>query len=110
MGATGCVRRGPMPGHSAPPGPGSSAKQAQQLLPREARGRACLGERGAGERALLLLEGEDALFDGLCGHESVDEDGLVLADAVRAVGGLLLDGRVPPWVEQEDVEIGRAHV
>ena len=29
--------------------------------------------------------------------------GLVLPDAVRAIGGLILDGGVPPRVEQEHV-------
>jgi uncharacterized protein (DUF433 family) len=33
----------------------------------------------------------------------VDLDGAVLADAVGAVGGLVLDGGVPPAVEVEDV-------
>ena len=35
--------------------------------------------------------------------ELVDLDGLVLADAVGAVGGLVLDGRVPPAVVVHDV-------
>ena len=30
-------------------------------------------------------------------------DILVLSDAVGAVGGLLLDGGIPPWVEMKDV-------
>ncbi len=36
----------------------------------------------------FLLEFVDALFDGVLAEEFVDEDGLVLADAVGAVGGL----------------------
>jgi hypothetical protein len=35
--------------------------------------------------------------------DAVHDDRLVLADAVRAIGGLLFDGRVPPRVEQEHV-------
>jgi 2-hydroxychromene-2-carboxylate isomerase len=39
-------------------------------------------------------------------HEPVDEHRLVLPDAVRAIGGLRFDGRVPPRVDEEHV-IGR---
>ncbi len=37
------------------------------------------------------------------GDEPVDHDAAVLADAVGAVDGLRLGGRVPPRVEQEHV-------
>ena len=39
------------------------------------------------------------LLDGARRDEAVDGDGLVLPDAVGAVGGLVFDGRVPPRVE-----------
>ncbi len=57
---------------------------------------------GVGERLLFLLQGEDAVFDGVFGDEFVDEDGLFLADAVGAVGGLVFDGGVPPGVVVDD--------
>src|ERR1700730_15642639 len=55
-----------------------------------------------GERFLALLQFEHALFDCPLRDELVDEDGLVLADAVGAVGRLVLDGRVPPRVVMDD--------
>src|SRR6266446_10074589 len=51
-----------------------------------------------GERLLALLQFEHALFDGTLRDELVDEDGLVLADAVGAIGRLVLDRRVPPGI------------
>ncbi len=56
---------------------------------------------------LLLLELEDLLLDRVAADQAVGEDVLRLADAVRAVDGLGLDGGVPPGVEQEDVLGGR---
>ena len=44
----------------------------------------------------------DSLFDGVLAEEFVDEDGLVLADAVGAVGRLVLGGGVPPWIVVDD--------
>ena len=60
-------------------------------------------EDGVGQVALLLLEFEDLLLDGVAADQAVGEDVLGLADAVRAVDGLGLDGGVPPGVEQVDV-------
>jgi len=51
-----------------------------------------VGEDAGGELAFLVLEFVDAFFDGFLAEEFVDEDGLVLADAVGAVGGLGLGG------------------
>jgi hypothetical protein len=50
-----------------------------------------------------LLELEDLLLDGVAADQPVGEDALGLADPVRAVDGLRLDGGVPPGVEQVDV-------
>ena len=60
-------------------------------------------EDGVGQVALRLLELEDLLLDGVAADQAVGEDVLGLADPVRAVDGLGLDGRVPPGVEQVDV-------
>src|SRR6516165_12239224 len=55
-----------------------------------------------GERLLALLQFQHALFDGTLRDELVDKDRLVLADAVGAVGRLVLDRRVPPGVVMDD--------
>ena len=60
------------------------------------------GEDGVGEEGFLLLQAVDAVFDGVCAEEFVDEDGFGLADAVGAVGGLGFGGRVPPGVVVDD--------
>ena len=61
-----------------------------------------VGEEGVGELGLLLLELVDALFDGALADELVDEDRVLLADAVGAVGGLGFGGGVPPGVVVDD--------
>ena len=60
------------------------------------------GDDGVGEGLLLLLELEDLLLDGVLGDEADDVHALLLADAVRAVGGLVLDALVPPRVVMDD--------
>ena len=57
---------------------------------------------GFEERSLSGLQFEDLLFDGATGDELVDHDGLGLADAMGAVGGLGFDLWVPPRVEVDD--------
>lgn len=56
--------------------------------------------------ALVLNHLVDALLEGVLSDEAVDEDVLVLADAVGTVGGLGLDSGVPPEVEVDDVAGG----
>ena len=51
----------------------------------------------------------DALLDGALRDQAEDQDALLLADAVRAVGGLALDRRVPPRVVV-DHRVGRGEV
>jgi hypothetical protein len=46
---------------------------------------------------------DDLLLDRVLGDQTVNGNGSRLADAVRAIGGLALDGRVPPRVEVNDV-------
>src|SRR5258708_23277017 len=55
-------------------------------------------EGRGGKPALFLLQFDDPLFDRARGDQFIDEDGLCLADAVGAVGRLVLDRRVPPGV------------
>ena len=50
----------------------------------------------------MFLELEDAVLDGAAADELVDEDGLGLADAVGAVGGLVFRGGIPPRVVVDD--------
>src|SRR5690606_21418924 len=57
----------------------------------------------AHQRALLFLQLGHALFDRFRAQDSVSHDRPRLADAVRAVDRLSFRGRVPPWVEDEDV-------
>lgn len=44
-----------------------------------------------GEEALLLLEGEDTVFDGVSDGELVDDDVNGLCEPVDTVNGLLFD-------------------
>jgi hypothetical protein len=68
----------------------------------EFEGRGFVGEEGFDEGGFVLLEFEDAVFDGAAADEFVDEDGFGLADAVGAVGGLVFGGGVPPGVVVDD--------
>jgi hypothetical protein len=52
--------------------------------------------------SLALLEGEDLLLDAAGDDQLVDEYRLVLAQAMRAIGGLVLHRRVPPGVVVDD--------
>ena len=61
-----------------------------------------LGEECFNESGLVFLKVEDPVFDGAATDEFVDEDRLGLADAVGAVGGLVLGGGVPPRVVVDD--------
>jgi ribosome-binding ATPase len=49
-----------------------------------------VGEQGLGEAGFFLLEQVDAFLDGAAAEQFVDEHRLLLADAVGAVGGLVL--------------------
>jgi len=52
-----------------------------------------------GKVALGGVQSQNLFFDGVCCYEMINCDLLFLTDSVRAVGGLLLNGRIPPWVE-----------
>ncbi len=66
-------------------------------------------EQAIGDGFLALDHGIDALLDGSAANELVDQNIPLLADAKGAVGGLILDGRVPPTVEMDHVA-GRGEV
>ncbi len=72
--------------------------------------RAHLGDPGLadaddrfGQAQLSLDQLVERLLERAGAHEGVDLDVARLADAEGAIGGLILDGRVPPAVEVEDV-------
>jgi hypothetical protein len=67
------------------------------------------GQRALGQRALVVVQGHDALLDRAAGHQPVDGDRPLLADAVRAAHGLVFGGRVPPGVDDDHV-VGRGQV
>ena len=54
------------------------------------------------ELGFFLLEAVDAFLDGFLAEELVDEDGLVLADAVGAIRRLRLGSGIPPWIIVDD--------
>jgi hypothetical protein len=60
------------------------------------------GEQRLDESSLVFLQLDDAFLDGAAADEFVNEDRLVLADAVGAVGGLVFGGGVPPRVVMND--------
>ena len=59
-------------------------------------------EQRGGQRGFAVLELEDALLDGVFGDQLIDEDVLLLADAMRAIGGLAFDGGIPPRIVVDD--------
>eukprot|EP00312_Isochrysidales_sp_CCMP1244_P004388 CAMPEP_0196676380 /NCGR_PEP_ID=MMETSP1090-20130531/4825_1 /TAXON_ID=37098 /ORGANISM="Isochrysis sp, Strain CCMP1244" /LENGTH=231 /DNA_ID=CAMNT_0042014343 /DNA_START=129 /DNA_END=821 /DNA_ORIENTATION=- len=104
--------------HALPPPPNPSPRptsprlapagvileQEAQVVLRELRERADVSADGALEdEPLLVLQANDALLHGVAHDKPNRADGLVLAEAVGAVDGLVLGGRVPPRVHQVDV-------
>ena len=80
-----------------------SAKELEQVARRELRRGVGAVEHARDERTLGAVQREDLLLDGAARDEPVDRDRLVLADAVRAIGGLIFDGGVPPRIEVDHV-------
>ena len=54
----------------------------------------------------LLLKLVNAVLDGSVTDELVDEDGLVLTDAVGSVGGLVFGSGIPPRIVVDDAVSG----
>ena len=65
--------------------------------------RARLRQHEVGDVALAGHDLLDPLVDGAGAHQAVADHGVGLADAPRAVAGLVLDGGVPPAVVEHDV-------
>ena len=63
-------------------------------------------EQILGELALGVNELIDPFFDRPAADELVDQDVPGLSDAERPVGGLILDGWIPPAIEVHDVRGG----
>ncbi len=51
-----------------------------------------------GQRLFSLLQVTNACFDAILTGQFIDKHGVLLADAVSAVGGLALHRRIPPGV------------
>ena len=66
-----------------------------------------IGQDPGGEFALVLLESVNALLDGVLAEQLVDEDRVVLADAIRPVRRLRLRSGIPPWIVVDDRVGGR---
>ena len=58
------------------------------------------------EFALLFLESNDTVFNGVWNKDAVDLDGFQLANAVSTIDSLLLDVRVPKRSEYDDLRSG----
>ena len=56
-----------------------------------------------GKVAFGVVQAQYLFLDGMLGNEVVDGHFLLLPDTVGAVGSLLLDGRVPPRIQVNDV-------
>jgi hypothetical protein len=59
--------------------------------------------RGAQQLTLVGLQGEYPLLNGIPSHEPVDQDRIYLADAIRPVRRLVLNGWIPPRIEDVDM-------
>ena len=61
------------------------------------------GNGHVGKVTLVLYHLVDALLESILGDEAVNEDVLMLADAVGTIGSLCLNGGVPPEVIMYDM-------
>ena len=85
---------------------GLEVEQAEDLRGGEAqRGvrRLAVAQDRLEQFALLAEDQVDPLFDRVLADEAGDDHRVFLSDAVRPVDRLVLDGRVPPAVKQEDI-------
>src|SRR2546423_2114424 len=88
---------------SCMPGLSRVLEQAHQIRGRQTRSRSRAFEDAGDERALVSVHRNDLLLDRVPRDQAVDRDRLGLADAMGAIARLVLDGRVPPGIEMEDV-------
>ena len=55
------------------------------------------------EREFMRVEFEHTLFNGIMDYKPPDMDRATLSDTVDSINCLFLNGRIPPWVNQEYV-------
>ena len=77
-----------------------------EIVDTEVGSKAFIAKHIGDELRLLVLEDADFLFYGISSKQAVGDNLILLADAVRAVDGLVLDGGVPPWIIEDDVRGG----
>ena len=86
------------------------SQQLQQLFGVHRQNRAvCPTGNGVGQRLLGLLQFHDLFLNGVLRDQPVHLYRVALTDAVGAVGGLILRGKVPPRVVVDD-DIGGGQV
>ena len=85
----------------------AQADQGDQFIGTEFSCAICSVEDSGDEFSFIFVEGEDLLFDGIFGDQSINGHGAELAESVGSVGGLVFDGWVPPGVHVDDVIGGR---
>jgi hypothetical protein len=79
-------------------------RAAVQCLPRADCGSTALSANdGIGQIALGLLQFKNFFLHGVARDEAIGKNLANLADAMGAIDGLRLDGRIPPWIEDENV-------
>ena len=81
----------------------AQSDQGDQFIGTEFSCAICSVEDSGDEFSFIFVEGEDLLFDGIFGDQSVNGHGAELAESVGSVGGLVFDGWVPPGVHVDDV-------
>ena len=79
---------------------GRSGEQVLYLIPRESAGELLFAaEHGVDDFAFALLKLKNLLLDRVARDELVAGDDPCLPDSMRAVGGLIFDGGIPPRIE-----------
>jgi hypothetical protein len=56
----------------------------------------CPFQQGVGDVVFLPVQGNNALLDAVLDDQAIDGDRSLLTDAMSAVGGLVLNRRIPP--------------
>src|SRR5579872_5959056 len=86
----------------------ASGEQQLEIVGRQIRNQVVVGlQDGVGKLFLLDLQLGNFLFDRVATNQPIGEYLTGLADAVRPVDRLHLNGGVPPGIEQKDVIGGR---
>src|SRR3984893_16274817 len=85
------------------PPPNSAPDQVEQLVVAQSAAHLATFKKVGGKVALAAVESEDFLLDTILDDQAVDSDRPLLPDAMCAIGGLILDRRIPPGVEMDHV-------